>query len=358
MKLFRIPASLIILCCWISAGSQPSGGYYDPAIGLSGQELQQSLHDIIAHHRVIPYDSLFACFRKTDARNDSVVWDMYSDRPGGTPAYVYLFGRKMECGNYNSEADCYNREHSFPKSWFNDLSPMNSDLFHIYPTDGYVNNRRANYPYGETTTPVWTSSNGSRTGICSWPGYKGIIFEPVDEYKGDFARTFFYMATRYFNEDAGWQGSDMVSGAGLKPWALALLLSWHVKDSVSTKEIKRNNEVYSIQGNRNPFIDRPSFAGLIWGTPSRISASAFREPLYSVFPNPADDHIVFRPVMPHEKCVRIEIFNAQGSSLFGTGQHQGTFHLDLKSVLPGLYFYRITMAEGNQTGTFVKSGSR
>ncbi|OFY71803.1 MAG: hypothetical protein A2265_01200, partial [Bacteroidetes bacterium RIFOXYA12_FULL_33_9] len=168
------------------------------------------------------------------------------------------------CGNYNSENDCYNREHSWPQSWFDESSPMVSDLFHVYPTDGYVNGKRANYPYGEVNSPNWTSMNGSKLGTCSYPGYTGIVFEPIDAYKGDFARTYFYMSTRYYGEDAGWTGSPMVNGAELEPWAMKMMLEWSDADPVSQKEIDRNNAVYGIQNNRNPFIDHPEYAMEIW----------------------------------------------------------------------------------------------
>ncbi len=136
MKLNRTILFLIAWTGWIHVASQPAAGYYDNVLNLSGKELQQALHELIGNHRVVPYDSLYYCFTRTDVRNDSIVWDMYSDTPGREPVYLYVYGKGWECGNYNSEADCYNREHSFPKSWFKDLAPMNSDLFHIYlPTD-------------------------------------------------------------------------------------------------------------------------------------------------------------------------------------------------------------------------------
>jgi len=72
--------------------------------------------------------------------SNGYVWDMYSDVPGGTPAYYFTFGDD-QCGNYSGEGDCYNREHSFPKSWYGDVLPMNTDLFHLYPTDGWVNQK-------------------------------------------------------------------------------------------------------------------------------------------------------------------------------------------------------------------------
>jgi hypothetical protein len=141
---------------------------------------------------------------------------------------------------------------------------MVSDLFQVYPTDGYVNGKRGNYPFGETNNPTWTSSNGSELGPCFNTGYTGTVFEPIDAYKGDLARTYFYMATRYLGEDGNWAGSPMVDGAEPKEWALAMLLNWHLNDPVSQKEIDRNDSIYILQGNRNPFIDHPEYVGYIW----------------------------------------------------------------------------------------------
>lgn len=244
------------------ASAQPSG-YYAPAEGKRGEELQQALHDIIDDHTVLSYSNLWTAFRSTDKREDGTVWDMYSDVPGGDPPYVYTFGTD-QCGNYSGEGSCYNREHSFPKSWFNDASPMYTDLFHLYPTDGYVNGKRSNFPFGETDNASWTSRNGCEVGPSSVTGYNGTVFEPIDAYKGDFARTCFYMATRYYGEDGGWPGSPMVDGAQLEPWALEMMLQWHNDDPVSDKETDRNDAVYALQGNRNPFIDHPDFVQLMY----------------------------------------------------------------------------------------------
>lgn len=251
----------IISTLFVSA--QIPNGYYYSAANHSGQILQQTLHDIIDNHTVISYDELWTAFYTTDDLLNGKVWDIYSYTSNVNPAYYYTFGQ-MQCGNYSGEGDCYNREHSFPKSWFNDASPMLTDLFQVYPTDGYVNGRRSNLPFGETDAPTWTSTNGSKLGPCSFNGYSGTVFEPIDEFKGDLARTYFYMATRYYGEDANWPGSDMVNGAQPNTWALNLLLKWDENDPVSQKEIDRNNAIYTLQGNRNPFIDHPEYVSYIW----------------------------------------------------------------------------------------------
>lgn len=247
--------------------SQIPGGYYSSADGKAGEELKSALYNIIKNHTVISYSGLWTAFQTTDDKPNGKVWDMYSDIPNSTPPYEYTFITN-QCGNYSSEGDCYNREHSFPKSWFNDDSPMYSDLFHLYPTDGYVNNKRGNYPFGNVNSPSWTALNGSKVGPSSTSGYTGVVFEPIDAYKGDFARSYFYMVTRYENLVAGWS-SDMLNGSSFpafSSWAITLLLDWNKLDPVSQKEIDRNNEVYeNYQHNRNPFIDHPEYAEMIWG---------------------------------------------------------------------------------------------
>lgn len=240
-------------------------GYYDDANGKTGEELKSSLHDIISNgHVILTYTpGVWNAYYDTDRRADNTIWDMYSDIPDGTPEYTYTYSTD-QCGNYSGEGSCYNREHSFPKSWFGNQSPMVTDIVHVVPSDGYVNGKRSNFPYGEVNSPTWTSTNGSKLGPCITDGYSGTVFEPIDEYKGDFARIYFYMATRYFGEDASWTGSDMVDGAEPKAWALEMLKRWHEADPVSDKERDRNDGIYDHQGNRNPFVDYPEYVDSVW----------------------------------------------------------------------------------------------
>lgn len=252
--------------------SQAPNGYYDDAQGKTGAELKTALYMIIKDHSAVSYSGLWSAFADTDKKSNGKVWDMYSDVPGGTPAYEYTFGSD-QCGSYSGEGDCYNREHSFPKSWFNDATPMYSDLFHLVPTDGYVNGRRSNYIFGELSSVSWTSTNGSKLGTCTLGGQSNTAFEPIDAYKGDFARTYLYMVTRYQDRIATWdgygtEGSKILDGQtypGYVQWYIDMLMAWHQQDPVDQKEINRNNAIYEYQNNRNPFIDHPEYAGLIWG---------------------------------------------------------------------------------------------
>lgn len=245
------------------AAAQPPPGYYDPAQGLSGASLREALHGIISPHQVQTNASLWQHFESTDAHPEGHVWDIYSDVPGGTPAYTFTFVAD-QCGTYSSEGECYNREHTMPQSWYGSAAPMSTDLHHMYPVDAWVNQQRGNWPYGTVSSPNWTSTNGGKRGPCTWPGCSGTVFEPIDAYKGDLARAYFYMMTRYLPNVPFWT-SDMFAAGDLSAWAGPMLYAWHLTDPVDDKERDRNNAVFAIQGNRNPYVDEPQWADAIWG---------------------------------------------------------------------------------------------
>ncbi|NOU46100.1 MAG: T9SS type A sorting domain-containing protein [Bacteroidales bacterium] len=305
IHLHKVRVSFLLIFCFFTLltgtlFAQPPAGYYNNAEGLKGQELQLALYNIIKGHTSRTYGDLWTDFQSTDKTQNGKVWDMYSDVPGGTPAYEYTFGSD-QCGNYNGEGDCYNREHSWPKSWFNDATPMYTELFHLVPTDGYVNGKRSNYPFGEVGNASWTSTNGSKVGSCDFPGYSGTVFEPIDEYKGDFARGYFYMATRYQNVIAGWENYDSNGDAvmngtsypAFEVWTVNLLLAWHTSDPVSAKEIARNNAVYGIQHNRNPYIDHPEYAAYVWDPNVGTDELSIMQAKLTVWPVPAKTKVNF-----------------------------------------------------------------
>ena len=182
MKKIILSLSLISNFCF----AQIPVGYYNTAQGLTGNPLKIALHNIIDNHTQISYTALWNAYQKTDRKANGKVWDMYSDVPSGTPPYQFTFVTD-QCGNYAVEGDCYNREHSWPQSWFNSVTGPVSDLFHVYPTDGKVNGERSNYPYGNVGVASITTSNGGKLGTCSNLGYNLTVFEPINEYKGDLA---------------------------------------------------------------------------------------------------------------------------------------------------------------------------
>ena len=326
--------------------AQIPAGYYDRAQGLNGAQLKTELHYTISGHTVRTYTNLWTDFQSTDKKVDGKVWDMYSDVPGGTPPYEWTFGYESnggnQCGNYSGEGSCYNREHSFPKSWFGgEVSPMYTELFHIYPTDGYVNSKRSNYPFGEVNNPSWTSLNGSKVGTNTITGYSGTVFEPIDEYKGDFARTYFYMATRYENVIHSWS-SVVLDGSSYPVYTelhLDMLIRWHEEDPVSQKETDRNNAIWDIQRNRNPFIDHPDYVAAVWGTALEINnENTILSQNISIYPNPTKEWIQLKGDVSQYSKVIIYNYLGQVELEENVPSNRTIYIGDLKS---GIYILQV-----------------
>lgn len=253
----------------LTAAAAAPDGYYDSCKGKGAKALLQALSGVTASHTNVGYDGLWNVYKTSDVRANGTLWDMYS-----TKQWPSNF---TKCGNYSQVGDCVNREHSFPKSWWGGgKQAQYSDAFHLYPTDGKVNGQRSNYPFGECDNGTTLAPNGNvqalgKLGTSTFPGYTGKVFEPDDEYKGDFARTYFYLATAYNSSIAGWssgEGGSVIAGNDypvFKQWVIDLFLKWHREDPVSAKERDRNDAVYSHQLNRNPFIDNPEMVEYIWG---------------------------------------------------------------------------------------------
>ena len=237
-------------------------GYYDGVSGKKGADnILNALNTCISKdYNEISYKGLEPHYLNTDFYSDTL-WDMYS-----TCRFTY------EDANVPQKKVCdgWNKEHVCCQSWLGS-GPMVSDLFNVYPTDARINNLRSNYPYGVVSTFSGFSGDPDKHGLgklgSSVAGV-GTVYEPDDRYKGDFARTFFYMVARYRSNilNSG-NGSQMFSSnpTNLTTYALNFLLQWHRNDPVSEKEIDRNQAVYGEQNNRNPFIDYPDLVEYIWG---------------------------------------------------------------------------------------------
>ncbi|MPT32859.1 MAG: T9SS type A sorting domain-containing protein [Chryseobacterium sp.] len=302
------------------ANAQAPANYYSTADGLTGYTLKSKLAEIItAGAKDMGYGSgtggLWLGFKTTDIdkyyENDGTIIDMYSENPAAnTPGvsndpYEFKWGQVSaggnQCGNYSGEGSCYNREHSLPKTYFGgiDAVPMSHDIHFVVPTDGYTNSKRGDYPYGEVSTATWTSKNGTKVGPSKVPGYSGSVFEPINEFKGDFARMALYFVTRYENQLTSFSqyqtASSPLDGSknrGLQLWYLNLMLKWSEQDPVSQKEIDRNNAAYTFQGNRNPFIDHPEWITEIWGlSPLAVDDTSFSKNL-TIAPNPVKGNTI------------------------------------------------------------------
>jgi endonuclease I len=333
-------AVIMMLAVLIPSGmqAQAPATYYNSAYGKSGKALKTELHEIIKSGYVTKsYDFLYTIYEESDTRPDGKLWDMYS-------TCTWTHGQK-KCGNYSTVCDCYNREHSIPQSWFNERSPMVSDAHHIYPTDGRVNGQRGNDPFGECANGTTLTNGLGRSGSSTFPGYSGRVFEPVDEYKGDFARTYFYFVTRYEDLMSTFStSSTSFSGnayPSLNSWSIALFLKWHRQDPVSEKEIVRNNAVYKHQKNRNAFIDHPILAEHIWGT---LQGSAWdvtgvetpAELLARVNYNANERSMMVAADLGE---LSYEVVNISGVRLL-SGTLLGGDAVSMGSLKPGVYFFR------------------
>ena len=263
--------------------SQIPSGYYNTATS-TGYTLKTQLSNIIDDHNDQGYNAIDGFMSSYDLDNyyetgSNTILDVYSENPSSSDPYNFTPGVD-ECGNYSNEGDCYNKEHVIPQSVFSSNTPMQSDAHQLLPTDGRVNGFRGNFPFGRVNDNNLVSQsgisnptqNGSKLGANLnsgySSGYSGTVFEPINEFKGDIARIYFYFITRYENQVGNWCSFAMFDGSSdqvLQTTFLSILIEWHLSDPVSQKEIDRNNNIYyNHQNNRNPFVDHPEYVSMIW----------------------------------------------------------------------------------------------
>lgn len=241
-----------------ASGTYPKG-YYNSLNGKCGVSLMEAIKQLSAGHKVISYgDNTWNAFKTTDVRTVNGVdywWDMYSSN----------------LVRVSSGHGGLNIEHSVANSWWDGTkNDAYKDIVHLNPSDATANNRKSNYPLGEIANVTW--DNGVTfvgSPVSGQGGGSSYVYEPTDEYKGDFARVFMYMFTTYKDMTWGTRFTwmyDVSNPLMLKPWAQELLLRWSASDVVSQKELDRNDGIYKEQYNRNPFIDLPDLADHIWGS--------------------------------------------------------------------------------------------
>jgi len=345
---------ILLISVFYCLTAQIPANYYSTAEGKTGALLKTALFSKINSHTALSYDNLWTAFQTTDVKTDGKVWDMYSN-------CTFIFGTNQDSGSGGgSECQFYNREHSMPNSWFSAAYPMYSDIFHLYPTDKYVNNQRGNYPFGETTSPTKTFGNGSKLGPCTFAGYTSTVFEPIDEYKGDFARTYFYMVTCYEDKVANWT-SDQLGGntyPALSLWSVNLFLKWHRNDPVSQKEIDRNNIIYtSFQHNRNPYIDYPALAEYVWGTnvgqawSSTASGVEATSLYFQLSPNPAKNYLTISGnTLEGGTYV---IYNLSGQRLLSGTLSVESQTISVEQLNNGMYLLEVRTYENQRLTKFI-----
>lgn len=366
---------LAFLLCSVISWAQIPPGYYDTATG-SGYALKTQLNVIITTGHVDQgYAGLWTLYANNNSfhdiydENDGTIYDMYSERPNISDPYNFT-PVTNQCGSYSGEGDCYNREHLIPQSYFDHFAtnPMKNDPFHVVPSDGSVNGARNNLPFGVVNSVNYTSQNGSKRGsnlINAFSSYNGTVFEPLNEFKGDIARCFFYYATRYENlmddfytgaNASTCEAKNMFDGSTNKVFSdefILLLIKWHKEDPVSAKEIAQNNTIYTFQGNRNPFIDNPSYVCDIWttqcNTVDTLSSDNFTfVNTISIYPNPAVNNEV--TISSETELKSIILYNINGQIIQEIKNPTRVDNLYKVNNLPN-GFYLVQMTSENAVAT-------
>jgi len=234
--------------------------YYSSVSGLKKAELKTALYKLLKDHDVLSYGKgeggTWWAFYVTDRTSNNMVVNRYSDE-------TFYFSSR------GTAANGMNIEHSMPKSWWGGGTNAANDIHHLYPSPSDDNSAKSNYPMAIVTTVKKSSGEGyDKVGTGTVNGSTQQCWEPGDQYKGDFARTYMYMVTCYQNltwKGTGLQTMDNNDWPTFKQWAQDLYIEWATDDPVSTLETTRNDAVYGFQENRNPFIDFPYLMHYVWG---------------------------------------------------------------------------------------------
>jgi hypothetical protein len=309
--------------------------YYSSLEGLAGSSLKQAIQDIIANPAVVHahnYGDIETILKIADQNpaNGSQVWLMYVEQARS----------KIDFQSSSSNIGVWNREHIWPQSrggfadatssipdginvWLptsaNDIIAGHADAHHLRSEDGAENSLRSNRDYG-------SDYNGPAGNLGSW--------------KGDVARSLFYMAVRYNGLNlVNGDPSDAIVG---QMGDLASLLLWNTTDPRDDFEMNRNNYIYTWQVNRNPFIDYPNLADYIWGVNAGQQWFSLSTPTYSdlnvtVYPNPMKSTFTISGL---EAQSSVEVYNNLGESIF-ISEFVGTQQFQL-NVASGIYFAKIT----------------
>jgi hypothetical protein len=311
-------------------------GYYDSLEGLSGAALKQAIQDIIANPAVVHahnYGDIIEILKTADQnpKNSNEVWLMYVEQSRS----------KLEFQDTGINTGKWNREHIYPQSrggytdgtssipdgihiWLptnaNDLLAGHADAHHLRAEDGAENSLRSNSDYG------LTGYNGPSGTLGSW--------------KGDVARSVFYMAVRY--NALSVVNGDIADTTVGQLGDLASLLTWNTLDPSDDFEMNRNNYIYTWQVNRNPFIDYPDLANYIWGAKAgqvwhfNLSSNDFANLKVNLYPNPAKKSITISGL---NEVATIEIYNSIGTKVLETKFTGETkLNVDFPS---GIYFAKI-----------------
>jgi len=289
-----------------------------------------------------------------------VILDMYSEIPSGADSYEYVYGsNQQDDGTLGTmEGQRFNREHTIPNSVFSGSFPERSDAHFVIPSDKYINGQRNITPYGETDAPTQTFTNQTKIGpgrnADYASGYTNTVFEPIDEFKGDIARIYFYFVTRYEDDLTSYGSYPMFDGSSnqaLSQPFLDILYNWHIQDPVSQREIDRNNAIFTRHNNRNPFIDNPSYVQSIWQSVLSTEKNSLQNNEITIYPNPATGNNV---TIGTTESLNVEIFNVLGQKLIAVNITPAKNKLNIQSLKSGVYIVKLKSKQGTTTKKLIK----
>ncbi|WP_375237929.1 endonuclease [Aurantibacter sp.] len=360
--------------------AQIPAGYYNSAIG-SGYTLKTQLKDIIDDNNdglspeyqsiQLSYGDLYDTYELSDVdiyydhsgpipASNKPLLDMYSEKPSEADSYEYIYGSAQQDDGMlgNAEGQRFNREHTIPNSVFGGSFPERSDAHFVIPADKYINAQRNITPYGETNAATQNFTNGTKIGPSRnadyTSGYTNTVFEPIDEFKGDIARIYFYFVTRYEDDLTSYGSYDMFDGTANQAIAqpfLETLYNWHIQDPVSQREIDRNNAIFTQHNNRNPFIDNPSYVYEIWQNVLSTNNFNLDNNSVSIYPNPVTNNVIN---ISSNKNLDVIIYNVLGQNILSTKTTPNANTINLENLNSGVYIVKLKSDTGTTTKQLIK----
>jgi len=380
---------IALLTAFNFAFAQIPSGYYDSATG-TGYALKTQLKEIIDDSndglateflaQDLGYGELYDTFELSDVdiyydhsgpipATNKPLLDMYSERPTSADAYEYIYGSaQQDDGSLGTaEGQRFNREHTIPQSVFAGLSPMKNDAHFVIPCDKYLNAQRGVFPYGivdisggAATYDEYsnTSKRGPNLNSGISAGYSGTVYEPIDEFKGDIARLYFFFVTRYeddlvsfSNTNGTYEMFDGSANQAFNQTFLNIMYQWHVQDPVSQKELDRNNAIYGRQSNRNPYIDNPNYVFEIWQSVLSVDQFSLQENTVTFYPNPVTENVL------HVKSnvnLDVTVFNVLGQNVLTTKTTSTNNTINVSTLNTGVYIVKLKSKNGTITKKLIK----
>ncbi len=327
---YTIKIYLLMLCLLTITSLQAE--YYDSVEDLSGMPLYYALQDLIDTNTYSSYNGA----------KDFLFQEL--DNDNGTVTCVYTGETYSINSSYNGQSNP-NTEHTYAQSWFDPATSVKkADLHHLFITTMQVNSSRGNLPFGNVASIAASDVYYSCT---PWQSYRGrdswqkSVFQVNPYFRGNTARAILYFHTRY---------GDSLSQGGVD--MLDTMIEWHYEDPPDAQERTRNDMLYSFQGNRNPFVDRPEFVNRIWNPSSSEDPSMDMIPalrIDNVYPNPFHDRMTVAIDAKAGDSYNAAIYNLKGQLIYSTTLEgkQRDFCWDGRdssgNQMPsGLYFIRVS----------------